>query len=382
VSTPLPRSEFGVTRRYVYLNHAATGCLPASTLAAIQQFCRAHADAGVLGSFPYDLKMPDYRSSIGRFIGATGADIATMPNTSAGANAIAMGIDWKPRDEVVLCDDEFPANVVPWLALRRRGVDVRLLSAQEGRLTPERLKQQLSPRTRLVAVSWVTYADGYRHDLAGLAAVAHEAGALLCVDAIQGLGVLPIDVRALRIDALYAGAGKWMLGLHGAAFLYVSPELNERLDVAMPGWRSLEDMWDFHDYEQPFAREALRLEAGTPNLLGTLSLVCAIELFERSGPQKIAEHVLSLTDRLSERLEELGAELRTQRGRGCSSGIVTFCMPGIDSIELGRALEREGIVTTYRTGGIRVSPHGYNTVDEIDAALDAIARLAAVKVPV
>jgi selenocysteine lyase/cysteine desulfurase len=244
------------------------------------------------------------------------------------------------------------------------------------------LKQQLSPRTRLVAVSWVTYADGYRHDLAGLAAVAHEAGALLCVDAIQGLGVLPIDVRALRIDALYAGAGKWMLGLHGAAFLYVSPKLNERLDVAMPGWRSLEDMWDFHDYEQPFAREALRLEAGTPNLLGTLSLVCAIELFERSGPQKIAEHVLSLTDRLSERLEELGAELRTQRGRGCSSGIVTFCMPGIDSIELGRALEREGIVTTYRTGGIRVSPHGYNTVDEIDAALDAIARLAAVKVPV
>ena len=382
MSTPLPRSEFGVTQQYVYLNHAAAGVLPASTVAAIERFVRAHAAGGVLGTFPYDLQMTEYRSKIGGFIGASGSEIATLLNTGAGANTVALGIDWKPADEVVLCDDEFPANVIPWLGLRRRGVDVRLITTREGRLTPERLRRELSPRTRVVAVSWVSYADGYRHDLAGLAAVAHEAGALLCVDAIQGLGVFPLDVKAVGVDALYAGAGKWMLGLHGAAFLYVSRSLAERLEVAMPGWRSLADMWDFHNYEQPFSPDVLRFESGTPNLLGTLSLVCAIDLFERSGRQAVADHVLALTDRLCEGLAALEAEFSTLRGRSCSSGIVTFSIPGLDSIVLGRALESQGIVTTYRTGGIRVSPHGYNTAEEIDVMVNAVARQARAKVPV
>jgi selenocysteine lyase/cysteine desulfurase len=375
VTTPLPRSEFAVTQRYLYLNHAAAGVLPASTVAAVNEFAHAHAAAGVLGTFPYDLAMVEYREKIGRYIGASGAEIATIPNTSSGAGTIALGIDWRPGDEVLLCDNEFPANVVAWLALRRRGVDVRLLPLTRGRLTPERLQREITPRTRVVTCSWVSYFDGYRHDLAGLATVAHEAGALLCVDAMQGLGALPIDVRSLDIDALYCGAAKWMLGLHGAAFLYVSPRIAGDLEVAIPGWRSLEDMWDFHNYEQPFTREALRFEGGTPNLLGTLSLACAIDLFNASGPERIAAHVLMLTDRLYDGLAELGATFSTQRSERCSSGIVTFAVPGRDSLALGQALEREGIVTTYRTGGIRVSPHGYTTTEEIDDMVNAVARL-------
>ena len=375
MTTPLPRSEFAVTQRYLYLNHAAAGVLPASTVAAMKEFAQAHAAAGVLGTFPYDLAMVRYREKIGRYIGASGAEIATIPNTSAGAGTIALGIDWRPGDEVLLCDNEFPANVVAWLALRRRGVDVRLLPLTQGRLTPERLQREIAPRTRVVTCSWVSYFDGYRHDLAGLAAVAHEAGAILCVDAMQGLGVLPIDVRALDVDALYCGAAKWMLGLHGAAFLYVSPRIAQDLEVAIPGWRSLEDIWDFHNYEQPFTRDALRFEGGTPNLLGTLSLACAIDLFNASGPERIAAHVLMLTDRLYDGLAELGATFSTERGEHCSSGIVTFALGGRDSIALGQALEREGIVTTYRTGGIRVSPHGYTTTEEIDDMVNAVARL-------
>ena len=382
MTTPLPRSEFAVTQRYLYLNHAAAGVLPASTVAAVREFAHAHAAAGVLGTFPYDLKMAEYREKIGRYIGASGAEIATIPNTSAGAGTIALGIDWKPGDEVLLCDNEFPANVVAWLALRRRGVDVRLLPLAQGRLTPQRLQREITPRTRVVTCSWVSYFDGYRHDLAGLATVAHEAGALLCVDAMQGLGALPIDVRTLGLDALYCGAAKWMLGLHGAAFLYVSPRIAQELEVASPGWRSLEDMWDFHNYEQPFTREALRFEGGTPNLLGTLSLACAIDLFNASGPQRIAAHVLMLTDRLYDGLADLGATFSTERGERCSSGIVTFALGGRDSIALGQALEREGIVTTYRTGGIRVSPHGYTTTEEIDDMVNAVARLGRANVGV
>ncbi|MBV8345479.1 MAG: aminotransferase class V-fold PLP-dependent enzyme [Candidatus Eremiobacteraeota bacterium] len=372
--TPLPRSEFAITQRYIYLNHAAAGVLPQCSTVAIEAFVRTHADAGVLGTYPYDAALPEYREKIGRYIGAAGADIALVPNTSAAANVVALGVEWQPGDEVVLCDNEFPANAVPWIALRRRGVAVRLLSTQRQRLTPEALSRQLSPRTRAVALSWVSYGDGYRHDLRALVEVAHRADALLCVDAMQGLGAFPLDVCADGVDALYAGGAKWMLGLHGVGFLYVRRQLGERLRLAMPGWRSLQDMWDFHDYDQPYASDAMRFEGGTPNLIGALSLVSSIGLFERSGPPAIAQHILDLTDRLCEGLHDLGAEICSVRGEGVSSGIVTFRFPGRDSVAVGQALLKEGIITTHRSEGVRVSPHGYNTPEEIDAALEALKR--------
>lgn len=372
MSTPLPRREFAVTERFVYLNHAAVGVLPACSVEAIEGYVRAHAREGVLGTHPYDARMPEYRERLARFIGASGGELAIVPSTSAGANVVALGIDWRPGDEVLLCDNEFPSNAVPWTALQRRGVSVRWISAPARRLTPDVLRDALTPQTRAVAVSWVSYSDGYRHDLAALSEIAHAAGALLCVDAIQGLGAFPLDVRRCGIDALYAGAGKWLLGLHGAGLLYVSEPLIERFELAAPGWRSMENMWAFHDYQQPYAPQALRFEGGTPNFPGTLALATSVELLERSGTGAIERHVLELTDRLCEGLRRAGAELLTQRGPGISSGIVTFRMPGFESTALGKALQRDGIVTTYRAEGIRVSPHGYNTDAEIDRLLEAL----------
>jgi selenocysteine lyase/cysteine desulfurase len=150
--------------------------------------------------------------------------------------------------------------------------------------------------------------------------------------------------------------------------------LIDRLILAMPGWRSMENMWDFHRYDQPYSPEAMRFEGGTPNFIGTLSLVKSIELLRRSGPAAIAAHVLALTDRLCEGLIAIGADLQSPRGPGVSSGIVTFAMPGADSVTLGRALQKDGIVTTYRPTGIRVAPHGYNTPDEIDRLLEFVTR--------
>ena len=382
MSTPLPREEFAVTENFVYLNHAAAGVLPASSVREIERFVQAHAQRGVLGTFPYDLQLERYRDTIGAYIGATGNDIALVTNTSAGASTIATALPWNAGDEVLVCDNEFPANVIPWLALRKRGVVVRLLATNELRLTPERLQRELSPRTRVVTVSWIAYADGYRHDLRGLADVAHAVGAMLCVDAMQGAGVLPIDVRAFDVDALYAGAAKWMMGLHGTGFLYLAPQLAERATPGTPGWRSMNDMWDFHNYEQPFTSAVSRFEGGTPNVVGALSMACAIELFQRAGVDAIGAHVLELTDRLCAGLSELGATVRSPRGPERSSAIVLFSMPGGDSMALGKALEEEGIVTTYRSTGIRVSPHGYTTAEEIDVLIRSLARHAGVKVSV
>jgi len=375
VPTPLPRSEFAVVDRYAYLNHAAVGVLPQTTKRALDAFVEAQADGGVMGVFPYENRMPEFRESVGRFIGASGADVAILRNTGDGANAIAGGLDWQAGDEMLLCDDEFPSNAVPWLALRDLGVDVRLFDTTATRMTPDALRAALTPKTRLVAVSWVAFHDGYMHDLAGLAEVAHASGTLLVADVMQGLGGFPLDVAACGLDAAYAGGAKWMLALQGVAFLWMRPELRDRLRLAAPGWRSTTDMWDFLNYDQGYVDAGSRFEGGTPNFIGALSLHESIGVMERAGPAKTAAHILAITGHLCEGLERIGATIASERGNGIASGIVTFNVPGHEPVALGRGIQHdEGVVTTWRANGIRVAPHGYNTTDEIDRLLDALAR--------
>jgi selenocysteine lyase/cysteine desulfurase len=348
--------------------------LPVRTRDALVAIVDGQARAGVLGFVPVEANLARSRERVGAFVGARGDEIAFLRNTGDGANTIARGLNWQAGDEIVLCDNEFGSNVLPWLALREAGVVVRFVETARERMTPAVLERMLGPRTKLVALSWVSFADGYRHELAPLSAVAHARGALFCVDAIQGLGAFPLDVRADGIDALYAGGAKWLLALPGVSFLYVSRELQERLTVRWRGWRDVADIWNFLDYEQPLAPGASRYEGGTQNFLGIAALETSVAVLAEAGLERIAAHVLALTDRLVDGLRSRGATVHTLRGHGISSGIVTFTSSGVDPVEQGRALGRKGFVTTYRRSGIRVSPHGYNTAGEIDAFLHEIPR--------
>jgi cysteine desulfurase/selenocysteine lyase len=272
-----------------------------------------------------------------------------------------------------LCDNEFGANAMPWLALREQGVAIRFIRTPRERMTPDVLRRMLTPRTRVVALSWVSFGDGYRHELGPLAEMTHAAGALFCVDAIQGLGAFPLDADAIGIDALYAGGAKWLLSLPGVSFLYVAPNLFDRLAVRWRGWRDVADIWNFLDYDQALAPTGSRFEGGTPNFIGAAALAASMDVIEEAGQGRIAAHVLALTDRLCDGLHELGATISTERGPTCSSGIVTFTLPGTDPVELGRRLAGAGIVTTFRPTGIRISPHGHNRASDIDFLLEVLA---------
>ncbi|MDP9017899.1 MAG: aminotransferase class V-fold PLP-dependent enzyme [Candidatus Eremiobacteraeota bacterium] len=375
MNPPLDRAAFDVTNHFNYLNHAAVGVLPVSTRDALTKFVSDHASGGVLGTYRYEDKLPGYREAVGSFIGASGKEIALLRNTGDGANVLAAGLTWEAGDEILTNDNEFPSNAYPWLAARHFGASVRLLDTSRERMTPDVLRAQMTDRTRVVSVSWVGFNDGYRHDLAGLAEVAHERNALFCVDAIQGLGAFPLDVRACNIDAAYGGGAKWLMALQGVSFLYVRESLINQLRVASPGWRSVGDIWDFLNYEQHLMDNASRFEGGTPNIVGALSLSESIAVLKTAGPA-IGTHVLSLTDHLCAGLASLGARISSVREPGISSGIVTFRIPGCDSVQLGKALQKERIVTTYRSNGIRVAPHGYTTVQEIDHLLEVTAQAA------
>ncbi len=374
-AAPLARTSFALAPGLAYLNHAAAGALPVATRDALHAAIDDHAERGVLGTAPRELSMPAYRRRIAQFVGGRGDEIAVLRNTGDGATVIAQGLELGPGDEVITGANEFGANAYPWLVLRDRGVTVTLIDAPRERMTPDVLRRAISSRTKVVAVSWVTFDDGYRHDLAALAEIAHAHGALFAVDAIQGLGAFPLDVRAAGVDALYAGGAKWLMALQGVSFLWLRADLLERVALRMPGWRSARDMWNFLDYGQPPAPDATRYEGGTPNFIGALSLATSMDVLAAAGVERIGAHVLALTDRLDDGLRSRGWSILGDRSRDAvKSGIVTFTRDGVDPVALGRRLGEAHIVTTYRPTGIRVSPHGHNTADDVDALLDALPQ--------
>ena len=372
-AAPLARETFDLAPGLVYFNHAATGVLPVPTRDALHTFVDDHAARGVLGVYTRELALPAFRARIAEFIGGRGEEIAMLRNTNDGATILAQGLDLAAGDQIVTGANEFGANVYPWLALRERGVVVRFIDAPRERMTPDVLRRSITSRTKVVTVSWVTFDDGYRHDLAALAEVAHAHGALFVVDGIQGLGAFPVDVAAAGVDAFYAGGQKWLMALQGISFLWLRENLLDRVALRLPGWRSVTDMWDFLDYEQPPIPNASRYEGGTPNIIGALSLATSVEVLAKAGPQQIARHVVTLTDRLVEGLRSRGyAVLSDRSDETMKSAIVTFRREGEDPVALGKQLQHAGFCTTYRAIGIRVSPHGYNTADEIDAFLAAL----------
>jgi len=343
--------------------------LPIATRDALHGFIDSHAARGVLGVYKNELDLPKYRATIGALIGATGSEIALLRNTGDGATILAQGLDLQAGDEIITGRNEFGSNAYPWLALQKKGVIVTLIDAPRERMTPEVLARAISPRTKAVAISWVSFDDGYRHDLGALGDIAHRNGALFFVDAIQGLGAFPLEVDACNIDALYAGGAKWLMSLQGVSFLYVRDAILDRIAVNLPSWRSVEDIWNFLDYDQPWIADASRFEAGTPNIIGAYSLATSIDVLRAANIDRIAAHILALTDHLAEGLLEKDYTLRSVRTPHERSGIITFTKPNRDPMAIGHALANAGYVTTNRPSGIRVAPHGYNTHEEIESFL-------------
>lgn len=370
---PLARDAFALAPGLIYVNHAAAGVLPIATRDALHAMIDDHAARGVLGTASRELSLPAYRRRIAEFVGGKGDEIALLRNTGDCATVLAQGLDLGPGDEVVTQANEFGSNAYPWLALRARGVTVTMIDAPSERMTPDVLRRFVSSRTKVVAVSWVTFDDGYRHDLAALAEVAHAHGALFVADVMQGLGAFPLDVAATGVDAIYAGGAKWLMALQGVSFLWLRSALLDRIALRMPGWRSVADMWDFLEYDQPPAPNATRYEGGTVNILGALSLATSIDVLAQAGVERIASHVIALTDRLADGLwARRWTVLGDRSNDAVKSGIVTFRRDDVDPIALGKRLGAAGICATYRVNGIRVAPHGHNTFDDIEAILDAL----------
>ena len=378
-TTPSPfatlRAQMPVTDRYAYFDHAAVAPLPAPSAAAMADYATSFRDNG-------DVRWPTWRGKVEvcrrRFADLLNCgedEVAVVRNTTEGIGLVAEGIDWRDGDNVVVPAGEFPSNLLPWRNLRSRGVQVREVRAtgpHEEALDPAAVRDACDARTRLVSASWVGYATGWRNDPAALCEIAHDAGALFHLDAIQGLGVLPLDLAAVPIDFLSSDGHKWLLGPEGAGVLFVRRERLDALRPILVGWNSVEEAGDYGRDTLTVKASASRYEGGTYAAGCVAALAASLDLLAPLPVVSREERLLTLTDSLADRLLSLGCGVASDRTAGRGSGIVAFSPPGGDAKACEQRLLSAGVVVRVRHGRVRAAPHLYTSDEEVARLADTI----------
>ena len=373
------RRQMPVVSKWTYLDHAAVAPLSGPAGRAIVEWCGQAVTEGIEVWSDWCRRVEEVRQTAASLIGAAQDEIALVQNTTHGINLVAEGYPWRAGDNVVTLDNEFPSNLYPWMNLENRGVQTRRVVVDDGRVDLDQLAEACDQRTRVVSVSWVGYASGWRSDVEQLARMAHDQGALLFLDAIQGLGVFPMDVATTGVDFLSADGHKWLLGPEGAGLFFMRREHLDRLRPHGLGWNSVVHQYDFTRIELNLRQAAARFEGGSQNMAGMIGLGASLDLLTAHGLSRsvspIAERILEIANLAADRLERLGARIVSDRSTQNASGIVAFELPGIDPVQVRRECMKSGVALSCRGGWLRISPHAYNNDEDIDRLIQKISTL-------
>jgi selenocysteine lyase/cysteine desulfurase len=372
--TPELRSLFPVTKRAIYVNHAAVSPLPIPAVEAIESQLRDVRDNGSINFRSWIAVKEEARARLAELLGVRPEQVAFMRNTSDSLSTVANGLNWRPGENVVTFRREFPANVYPWLRLRDAfGVEVRMCEERNGRVDIDELEDMVDSNTRVIAVSHVQYASGFRADLGRLGLLARKRDALLVVDVIQSVGVLPLNVEAELVDVAAGASHKWLLGPEGVGYLYLSDRARERIQPTLVGWISVADPEDYNNFEQPWNSGTLAWETGTGPAALIHGLNASLGLLRNTGSERIAAYLEKLTDHLCERLKSKNYRIVSSRDTGEKSQIVCIQHPGgVSAMRLYGQLKSQNIISAPRGDRLRIAPHFYNSFEEIDEIVAAL----------
>jgi cysteine desulfurase / selenocysteine lyase len=367
------RREMPIADRWAYFDHAAVAPIPKSASEAVSEWAREATIDGSAAWLRWNAELEKLRRTAAELVSASPEEIALVRSTTEGIGLVAEGFPWREGDNVVIPDNEFPSNQYPWLNLASRGVTTRRISPENGRLDLDKLADACDDRTRIIALSWVGFLSGWRTDLKAASEIAHRKGALLFVDAIQGLGGFPLNVQETQIDFFAADGHKWMLGPEGAGLFYIRREHLSKLRPIGVGWSSVVRDKDYAHIELRFKDSAARYEGGAPNSVGGIGFKAGLELLGKFGLSAIGDRILEITDLCCGRLDAIGAKLVSPRGKheNCS-GIVTFELPGCDSMALRKHCYNQNVLLAHRSGKLRISPHAYINDEDIDRLIDSL----------
>jgi cysteine desulfurase/selenocysteine lyase len=359
------RKQFPVTEKYAYFDHAAVGPLPKKTVESVHRVTEEKYE-GDLHWESWEETAEKVRASIANLTGARGEEIALTFNTTEGIAIVANGLTYEKGSNIVTCDLEFPSNLYPWQALaKHQGLQLKVIRNRDGILRMEDFSEAIDARTRVVAISYVQYANGFKINLEELSKIAHENNALVVTDAVQALGQMPVDVSKLGVDFLATSGYKWLLSPISTGFLYVKHELLEELWPTIVGYRSDENSMDFSFREFQPAHTARRYEGGQLNFPGFAGMKESIALLQEIGIGTVQSNIHSLVDRMLDGVKRnTKLQIRSCLEEPSRSGIINLACREPDLVA-ERLLERR-IVISVRAGGLRISPHFYNTESEID----------------
>jgi len=362
---------FPVTQKYIYLDHA--GVAPVSNVAAdsVNEFLREATHDGVFKYGSWTRRVEEARRCCARLIGAELNDVCFVKNTSHGLSIVASGLDWKEGDNVLIVEGEFPANVYPWLSLEKKGVEVRTIPLHGTEIRLDDIERLMDSRTRLLSISSVQYWSGFRVDLEAVGRLCGRKGVRLFVDAIQSLGVVPMDVKEFGIDFLAADGHKWLLAPEGTGIFYCTPELAPEIDPPLVGWKSVVNESDYENIDFRLKPDALKFEEGSFNFMGITALGATVNLLLEFGIENVYDRVLGLGDLVIAEAEKRGMSVVTPKERERRAGIVTIA-GGFDPEPVRDELKSMGVMVNVRGGGLRVSPHFYNTEDDILGFFNAL----------
>lgn len=372
--TPELRALFPITDRLIYFNHAAISPPPITTVRAVEEQLRDVHENGSTNFRSWLAVKERTRELLAALLGARPEQVALLRNTSDALSTVANGLTWRAGDNIVTFSREFPSNIYPWLRIRDAfGVEVRMCEEREGRIDLAEFESLIDQNTRVVAISHVQYASGFRADLERLGRIVRQHDALFVVDAIQALGVIPTDVEAEFVDVAAGASHKWLLGPEGVGYLYLSDRARDRIEPTLVGWISVPDPDDYLNFDQGWNRGTLAWETGTGPTALIHGLRASVELLTSHGAQNVANYLENLTDYLCERLKQKQYEVVSSRAPGEKSQIVCIRhREGMSAMALYAHLKARNIVTAPRCDRLRISPHLYNTSQEVDELVNAL----------
>lgn len=366
------RKLFPVTSQKIYLNHAAISPFSTRVTDRLEWFIDDRIFGNIDSFEEADKIRNNLRGLIAKMIHAEPEQIAFITNTSEGFNHLVHGLNWWEGDEILLPDCEFPSNVYPFKNLERQGVVVKLIPTDDGKISLETIESMMTPRTRLLTISYVEFLSGFRNDLKTIGELCHSKNIIFSVDSIQGFGALPLNVQEFNIDFISNGGHKWLMGPMGAGFMYISSSLFRQLHPAFTGWLAVNNAWDFFDYQLDFLPDARRYEYGTANFMGIVGLSASVELLQEIGLENIERKLLHLGELLVNGLQGNGLQFVNTPDKKHWAGIYTFKVQ--ETERLFEFLGKNQVVCSVRNGMLRISPHFYNTVEEINSLIALIKQ--------
>ena len=365
--------EFPVAEHWAYFDHAALAPMPRRSGDALRAWVEDQERHGVIHWPEWGAKVEAARHACAALIHAEAAEIAFIPNTTTGIGLVAEGFPWCEGDSVVTAAEEYPSNLYPWMNLASRGVTLRTVpSRPDGRIEVADLARAMDATTRVLTISYVEFASGFRNDLDALGELCRSRGVALFVDAIQGLGPLTIDVSRTPIDFLAADGHKWLLGPEGAGLLYIRRDWVERLRPIGVGWKSVVGSYNAPGLDYTLKPDASRWEGGTFAMAPLQAFARSLDLFHEIGPEVVSRRILDRADAVRELARSAGWSVHGSSRPEDRAGIVALERPGVDPEAFALRAHDLGIVLACRRGRVRISPHIYNNSDDLGRLSDAL----------